>query len=74
MKELEENFGKEEKTRKDVEALNAKLTAEKQQIALELEREREALAESEERSAKILAQKTDLERQVYTSLTLFTTF
>uniref|UniRef100_A0AC34FKU4 Myosin motor domain-containing protein n=1 Tax=Panagrolaimus sp. ES5 TaxID=591445 RepID=A0AC34FKU4_9BILA len=60
-KDLEDSVTKEEKTRKDAEAVNSKLTAEKQQLSLQLEQEREALAESEERSAKILSQKSDLE-------------
>lgn len=63
-KSLEENMAKEEKLRKDLEANNAKLLTEKQQLALQLEQEREALAESEERSAKLLSQKSDIERQV----------
>lgn len=76
LKDLEENFAKEfeslyylnlkfrEKGRKELESLNAKLTAEKQELTLRLEREKETTAESDERSAKILAQKADVERQV----------
>lgn len=44
--------------------MNAKLTAEKQELTLKLEREKENNAEADERSAKILAQKADVERQV----------
>ncbi|KAE9554526.1 hypothetical protein FO519_002282 [Halicephalobus sp. NKZ332] len=63
-KDLEDSVAKEEKSRKDVEALNTKIAAEKQQLALLLEQEKEALAESEERSAKLLSQKSDLEKQL----------
>ncbi|CAD5223229.1 unnamed protein product [Bursaphelenchus okinawaensis] len=63
-KTLEESFAKEEKARKDLEALNQKILAEKQALSLQIERERENTSESDERSAKILAQKADVERQL----------
>lgn len=47
-----------------MESLNSKLAAEKQELTLRLEREKETTAEADERSAKILAQKADVERQV----------
>lgn len=64
-KDLEANFAKEEQGRKELESLNAKLSAERQQLVLQLEREKESTAEADERSAKILAQKADVERQVH---------
>uniref|UniRef100_A0A1I7XLC0 Myosin motor domain-containing protein n=1 Tax=Heterorhabditis bacteriophora TaxID=37862 RepID=A0A1I7XLC0_HETBA len=63
LKELEEVHTKEERKRKNVEAENARLQAEKQTILIQLEQERDANAEIEERSAKLLAQKADLEKQ-----------
>ncbi|VDM62063.1 unnamed protein product [Angiostrongylus costaricensis] len=62
-KELEENHHTEERKRKDVEAENARLQAEKQAILMQLERERDEISEIEERSAKLLAQKADTEKQ-----------
>lgn len=63
-KELEEKFNREEKLRKDTETELAKLRAEKQEVFLQLEQERDNNAESEERAAKLLAQKSDFEKQV----------
>uniref|UniRef100_A0A914UJZ5 Myosin heavy chain n=1 Tax=Plectus sambesii TaxID=2011161 RepID=A0A914UJZ5_9BILA len=63
-KEMEDNYSKEEKRRKELEAANAKLIQEKQDLFMQLEQERDSSAEGEERSAKLLAQKTDLEKQV----------
>lgn len=63
-KSLEESLAKEEAARKELESLNSKLASEKQALALQIERERESTTESDERSAKILSQKADVERQV----------
>uniref|UniRef100_A0A0K0D9T0 Myosin motor domain-containing protein n=1 Tax=Angiostrongylus cantonensis TaxID=6313 RepID=A0A0K0D9T0_ANGCA len=62
-KELEDSHHTEERKRKDVEAENARLQAEKQAILMQLERERDEISEIEERSAKFLAQKADIEKQ-----------
>ncbi|CAI5453487.1 unnamed protein product [Caenorhabditis angaria] len=63
-KALEEEKGSEERKRKDMEAENARLEAEKQALLIQLEQERDSGAEGEERSAKLLAQKADLEKQL----------
>uniref|UniRef100_A0AC35UIR9 Myosin motor domain-containing protein n=1 Tax=Rhabditophanes sp. KR3021 TaxID=114890 RepID=A0AC35UIR9_9BILA len=63
-KELQESISKEERLRKDREAENQRLVAEKQALLLQLEQERENMHEGEERFAKIIAQKTDIERQI----------
>ncbi|KIH63296.1 myosin head, partial [Ancylostoma duodenale] len=63
LKELEESHQNEERKRKDLEAENARLQAEKQEILIQLEQERDGNAEIEERSAKLLAQKADIEKQ-----------
>ncbi|VDL84031.1 unnamed protein product [Nippostrongylus brasiliensis] len=64
LKEIEESHQKEERKRKDLEAENLRLLAEKQAVLLQLEQERDGNAEIEERSAKLLAQKADIEKQV----------
>ncbi|CAJ0592060.1 unnamed protein product [Cylicocyclus nassatus] len=63
LKELEETNQLEERRRKELEAENARLQAEKQEILIQLEQERDGNAEIEERSAKLLAQKADIEKQ-----------
>ncbi|WKY08821.1 hypothetical protein Q1695_001755 [Nippostrongylus brasiliensis] len=63
LKEIEESHQKEERKRKDLEAENLRLLAEKQAVLLQLEQERDGNAEIEERSAKLLAQKADIEKQ-----------
>ncbi|CAI4223566.1 unnamed protein product [Auanema sp. JU1783] len=63
-KELEENHGKEVSKRKDIEAENQRLIAEKQAMLLQLEQEKDSNTEGEERSAKLMSQKADLERQL----------
>ncbi|KAK5972438.1 MYOsin heavy chain structural protein, partial [Trichostrongylus colubriformis] len=63
LKEIEESHQAEERKRKELEAENARLQAEKQAVLLQLEQERDGNAEIEERSAKLLAQKADIEKQ-----------
>lgn len=63
VKELEENFNREEKLRKDRESELAKLMAEKKELFLQLEQEKDMNAEGEERVAKLSAQKIDAEKQ-----------
>ncbi|CAJ0577053.1 unnamed protein product, partial [Mesorhabditis spiculigera] len=62
-KELEESYAKEERSRKDLEADLARMQSEKQALAMQLEQERDTSAEGEERSAKLLALKADLEKK-----------
>ncbi|CAJ0961850.1 unnamed protein product, partial [Mesorhabditis belari] len=62
-KELEDNYSKEERSRKDLESEVARLHSEKQALAMQLEQEKDSSAEGEERSAKLLAQKADLEKR-----------
>lgn len=57
-------MGKEETLRKDYEAQLAKLTAEKNELFMQLQSEKNSLNTSEERTQKLNAQKADLERQV----------
>ncbi len=66
-KEMEENFLREEKLRKEMETQNAKLVTEKNDYFQQLQSEKDNLGETEERAAKLLSQKTDLERQVSVS-------
>ncbi|KAK6023659.1 hypothetical protein OSTOST_10546 [Ostertagia ostertagi] len=56
-KEFEESHQAEERKRKELEAENARLLAEKQAVLLQLEQERDESSELEERSAKLLAQR-----------------
>ncbi|VBB30087.1 unnamed protein product [Acanthocheilonema viteae] len=63
IKELEENFNREEKLRKEKESEVAKLMIEKQQLFLQVQQEKDISAKGEERVAKYLAQKTDVEKQ-----------
>lgn len=60
----QEAFEKEEKLRKEVEALNAKLLEEKQALLSNLEGEKGSLSETQERANKLQAQKADLEGQL----------
>ncbi|XP_073982547.1 myosin heavy chain isoform X11 [Rhodnius prolixus] len=55
---------KEEKARKEVEALNAKLIQEKTDLLRSLEGEKGSLSSFQEKVAKLQAQKTDLESQL----------
>lgn len=63
----QEAFEKEEKLRKEVEALNAKLLEEKQNLLASIEGKEGNLSEVQERAAKLNAQKADLETQLRVS-------
>lgn len=64
----QEAFEKEEKLRKEVEALNAKLLQEKTDLLASLEGEKGSLAEFTEKANKLQAQKADLESQLHVSI------
>lgn len=66
----QEAFEKEEKLRKEVEALNAKLLEEKQALLANLEGEKGTLGEVQDRANKLQAQKADLENQLRVSTIL----
>lgn len=72
----QEAFEKEEKLRKELEVLNAKLLEEKNALLGSLEGEKGSLSEVQERAAKLQAQKADLESQlrVSTNLTIIPWF
>lgn len=70
----QEAFEREEKARKEVESLNTKLLEEKQALLAQLEGEKGSLSEIQERSAKLQAQKTDLESQLRVSTAFYSTF
>ncbi|XP_065090263.1 myosin heavy chain, muscle isoform X24 [Ochlerotatus camptorhynchus] len=60
----QEAFEKEEKMRKELEALNSKLLAEKTALLDSLSGEKGALQDFQEKAAKLNAQKADLENQL----------
>uniref|UniRef100_A0A8D8U4L3 Myosin heavy chain, muscle n=1 Tax=Cacopsylla melanoneura TaxID=428564 RepID=A0A8D8U4L3_9HEMI len=60
----EASLAREEKARKDCEALNAKLIEEKTKMLKDLEGEKSGLSSIQERAAKLAAQKADLESQL----------
>lgn len=66
----QEAFEKEEKLRKELEVLNAKLLEEKTNLLANLEGEKGSLSEITERANKLQAQKNDLEAQLRVSYTL----
>lgn len=63
----QEAFEKEEKLRKELEVLNAKLLEEKTSLLANLEGEKGSLSEFQERANKLQAQKNDLESQLRVS-------
>lgn len=63
----QEAFEREEKLRKELETLNAKLLEEKTNLLASLEGEKGSLSEFQERTAKLQAQKGDLESQLRVS-------
>lgn len=63
----QEAFEKEEKLRKEVEAVAAKLAEEKASLLAKLEGEQGSLSETQERASKLNAQKVDLENQLRVS-------
>lgn len=68
VQKAQEAFEKEEKLRKEVEALNAKLLQEKTDLLASLEGEKGTLSDVQERANKLQAQKTDLESQLHVSI------
>ncbi|XP_044596099.1 myosin heavy chain, muscle isoform X14 [Cotesia glomerata] len=60
----QENFEREEKMRKELEVLNAKLLTEKTDLLRQLDGEKGSLTEYQERAIKLAAQKMDLESQL----------
>lgn len=67
-------YEREEKLRKELEALNSKLLAEKTQLLQSLEGEKGSLSSIQERAAKLAAQKSDLESQLSVSFLFFYTY
>lgn len=63
----QEAFEREEKAKKELEALYAKLLAEKTELLNSLEGEKGSLADIQERANKLQAQKNDLESQLSVS-------
>lgn len=63
----QEAFEREEKAKKELEALYAKLLAEKTELLSVLEGEKGSLSEVQERANKLQAQKNDLENQLSVS-------
>lgn len=63
----QEALEKEEKLRKDLEALNSKLLAEKTALLDSLSGEKGALQDYQEKAAKLTAQKNDLDNQLRVS-------
>jgi hypothetical protein len=61
-------FEKEEKMRKELEALNSKLLAEKTALLDSLSGEKGALQDYQEKAAKLTAQKNDLDNQLRVSI------
>lgn len=67
-------FEREEKLRKELEALNTKLLAEKTQLLQSLEGEKGSSSSIQERAAKLAAQKSDLESQLSVSVLIILIF
>lgn len=63
-KKAQEAFEREEKLRKELEELNAKLLTEKTNLLRQLEGEKGSLSDYQEKSLKLAAQKADLESQL----------
>lgn len=64
----QEAFEKEEKLRKEMEALNSKLLAEKTALLDSLSGEKGILQDYQEKCAKLTAQKNDLDNQLRVSI------
>jgi DNA repair exonuclease SbcCD ATPase subunit len=64
----QEALEKEEKLRKDLEALNSKLLAEKTALLDSLSGEKGAIQDYQEKCAKLTAQKNDLDNQLRVSI------
>jgi len=67
-------FEREEKLRKELEALNTKLLSEKTQLLQSLEGEKGSASSIQERAAKLAAQKSDLESQLSVSVSIILIF
>lgn len=67
-RKAEEALAVEEKLRKELEGLNSKLLAEKTALLDSLAGEKGSLQEYQERSAKLQAQKNDLDNQLRVSI------
>lgn len=67
----QEAFEREEKAKKELEALYAKLLAEKTELLSTLEGEKGSLSETQERANKLQAQKNDLEAQLQVRVHIF---
>lgn len=63
----QEAFEREEKLRKELESLNSKLLAEKTALLESLSGEKGQLSEFQEKTAKLTAQKNDLDNQLRVS-------
>ncbi|KAL6258695.1 hypothetical protein P5V15_010647 [Pogonomyrmex californicus] len=63
-RKAQEAFEKEEKLRKELEDMNAKLLTEKTNLLRQLEGEKGSLSEYQEKALKLAAQKADLESQL----------
>lgn len=70
-RKAEEAHAAEEKLRKELEALNSKLLAEKTALLDSLSSEKGALSEYQEKSAKLQAQKNDLDNQLRVSILFY---
>lgn len=70
-RKAEEALAAEEKVRKELEVLNSKLLAEKTALLDSLAGEKGSLAEYQEKSAKLQAQKNDLDNQLRVSIHSF---
>ena len=67
----QEAFENEEKLRKELEALNSKMLAEKTALLDSLSGEKGALQDYQEKCAKLTAQKNDLDNQLRVSIYKF---
>lgn len=63
----QENFEREEKLRKELEVINAKITSERNDLQRTLEGEKGSLTDLQDRAIKLAAQKMDLESQLLVS-------
>jgi len=63
----EEAIAKEEQLKKEIQEKNAKILAEKNELAAKLESERGALGDVQEKITKLNSQKADLESQLTVS-------
>lgn len=70
----QEAFEREEKAKKELEALYAKLLAEKTELLNSLESEKGSLGDIQERANKLAAQKSDMESQLSVSTFFDQTF